>query len=1268
MLNIDTKNGTMSRKGTKESKNQKNDRKKTMARPNIEKKENETFDKVLSSLYDRKSTFGDGNSVGEEDLYKVLDLYYYQDFYMYRHLQNDYDKFIDDSVMRFFREVNHVFAELIEDDKIHRHKFTFSNLRVSPPKHSNNVDPFFPSDARHLSQTYSLTIYGDIQQVKETVFLNLNGSDRIKTKKVGHAEIGVPIMHVPVMVRSKYCSTSIYKDEVRGECRYDPGGHFIVGGNEKVIILQDRMIDNHPMVFMKKVSNISYFVAQVNSRPKNINDMTQTINIKMKKDNAMVIKIPILSEVNVMILFRAMGIESDTDIVECCTYDHTDRHMTELVRFSLDACYDDMADDHRKITTQEEAIDYLITKMRVMRRYNESSHHTKMEQRKMHLVELLKNTMFPHIEGNLLEKAYYMGYVVNKLLRTVIGRIPIDDRDSYTRKRVDGIDSLLMEIFKQHYKNNMTECNKQFISRQEDNLDSDTPYTVVHLFRPNIFEQGFKAALTMGNWPRRVGVSQMLQRLSYMLLLSFMSRVDSQSGGKSSSKLTKPRLMSASSVGFLCPNQTPEHSKVGLTKHMSIISSITIGDNDNYELVREWIITNKDFMRIYDVPMNLVKNMYKIFLNGEWMGLIQNTNKIGGNPLDNPVMRMYLEGRTWKLTGLFNPQSTSVVLDNREQELRFYTDSGRFYRPVLRVNGDNELVLTKAMTGQISLEKTNKNHMTSWPQFYSHDECPIEFMCSEEQPYRMISYDVDNLKDRRIALQSTIGFKFDGKEAEILNRYDDKYFVRYDCCEIHPSVLVGGIIANMPFCNTNQGPRLMFQYAQGKQAMGIYNTAYRSRTDISYILYHPQCPLVNTRTAKYTYGDILPSGENVMVAIACYSGYNQEDSLIFNRTSLERGMFRTMSLKKYNSTITKNQETSGDDRFMKPPPDKTIGIKLEKYEKLNDDAYVTPETKIFNGDVIFGKVTPINTMGDSQMIYKDSSEQYKNHAPGVVDRIYLGIKNQDGYDSRKASVRSERIPGIGDKFCSRFGQKGTLGIAMDSMDMPYNKYGVRPDIIMNPNAIPSRMTVGQLFECITGKIGAIKGCNVDGTPFRKIDLEKIKDDLESLGYHRDGVEYLYNGMTGKKIKSMIFFGPTFYQRLKHMTADKIHSRARGPITALTRQAPEGRMREGGLRMGEMERDVVIAHGMAKFLKERLMDCSDPYTTYVCGKCGLFARREESRYNKPSPSPTDIWYCPPCENYNDVHKIMIPYAFKLMVQELLSMCIAPRIRVQKNIAV
>jgi len=351
---------------------------------------------------------------------------------------------------------------------------------------------------------------------------------------------------------------------------------------------------------------------------------------------------------------------------------------------------------------------------------------------------------------------------------------------------------------------------------------------------------------------------------------------------------------------------------------------------------------------------------------------------------------------------------------------------------------------------------------------------------------------------------------------------------------------------------------------------------------------------------------------------------------------------------------------------MNPPPEKTFGIKNGQYEKMNEDGYIMEETPIVKGDMVFGKVTPISDLTSSDKIYRDSSEQYKDIANAVVDRVYIGIKNQDGYETRKALIRSERFPLIGDKFCTRHGQKGTIGITLDGIDMPFTKHGIRPDIIMNPNAIPSRMTIGQLWECLFGKVGALNGMNMDGTAFEDYDIESVKDKLEQMGYNREGTEYLYNGMTGSRMKHMIFIGPTYYQRLKHMVIDRIHSRARGPTTALTRQPPEGRARAGGGRLGEMERDAIIAHGIAKFLKERLIDCSDAYSTYVCGECGLFARREESRYNRDRPQPTDVYFCPMCKNYNDIHKIVIPYAFKLMIQELMAMCIAPRIRVQKSI--
>jgi DNA-directed RNA polymerase II subunit RPB2 len=288
--------------------------------------------------------------------------------------------------------------------------------------------------------------------------------------------------------------------------------------------------------------------------------------------------------------------------------------------------------------------------------------------------------------------------------------------------------------------------------------------------------------------------------------------------------------------------------------------------------------------------------------------------------------------------------------------------------------------------------------------------------------------------------------------------------------------------------------------------------------------------------------------------------------VIINKSAIDRGLFRAKYVKKYISTIQKNQSTSQDDIFTKPDRSKVAGMRHGSYDSLNDKGYAPEETVLNNGDIVMAKISPIPPVGSSNKTFKDNSEAYKSHVPGAIDKVWSEIYNHEGYEVRKIRIRSERIPIIGDKFCSRAGQKGVVGIRLTSSDMPFTKEGVQPDIIINPNAIPSRMTIGQLIECLAGKVSAIRGHETDGTPFCYPDIESIKKELESLGYNRDGYEYLYNGMTGKKMRVQIFIGPTYYQRLKHMVSDKIHSRARGPRTLLTRQAPEGRSRDGGLRL------------------------------------------------------------------------------------------------------
>jgi DNA-directed RNA polymerase II subunit RPB2 len=398
----------------------------------------------------------------------------------------------------------------------------------------------------------------------------------------------------------------------------------------------------------------------------------------------------------------------------------------------------------------------------------------------------------------------------------------------------------------------------------------------------------------------------------------------------------------------------------------------------------------------------------------------------------------------------------------------------------------------------------------------------------------------------------------------------------------------------------------------------------------------------------------VPNGMNVIVAISCYGGYNQEDSVLLNRGSIERGLFGYTFYRTYKDDEKKIQSSGQEEKFTKPDKNFTKGMKPGVYDKLNTNGFVDINTYVDSNDIIIGKVMPIkNKDKNEKHIYKDSSTFLRNNESGFIDQIYTN-RNGEGHKFCKVRIRSVRTPKIGDKFSSRHGQKGTCGMIINEEDMPFTKDGIRPDIIVNPHAIPSRMTIAQLIECIMGKASTLVGCYGDGTPFMNTTVESISKVLEQHNFDETGNEVLYNGFNGKQMESKIFIGPTYYQRLKHMVADKIHSRSTGPMVLLTRQPAEGRARDGGLRFGEMERDCMIAHGSVQFLKERIIDVSDNYRVFTCNTCGLFGSVNPDK---------DIYKCNNCNNYIDFSEVRIPYACKLLIQELSSMCIAPRIKVK-----
>ena len=1155
-----------------------------------------------------------------------------------QHQVESFNEFIDKKMPQIIQGFNsiqicHNYKESVKDFA-YKIFINIENPSLSKPifqQQDGSQIIMTPYIARMNGLTYTANLYADIHILTETI-----NADDITERN----EIKVPAVNVgkiPIMVRSKICILNqipgISENNVREECRYDYGGYFIVNGNEKVVISQDRISENKTLVFSANGCLTDGLSAEIRSAPDGVflPPKTTSINLSAKPNHmGRTIRLNtsfLRAEIPLFVMFRALGIQTDREIFSHILFNIDDEKQSRMLS-ELMATADDASD----IYTQDQALKFLMRYASLSgtpREYLEDP-----EQARKILLQVIEHDFLPHVGKSLRRKALYLGYMVRKILRIYLGYQILDNRDSYLYKRIDTPGVLCSNLLRQCWGKMIKEMRNSI--QRELQLWRATPVipaniinaSNIHRFIKNsVIDTGFRYALSTGNWGVktlgsfqniRTGVAQVLNRMSNLSTSSHLRRINTPM--EKNGKLVQPRKLENSQYGVICPAETPEGGSVGLVKNMAVSTHITCSTSSIY--VRKCV--DDLGVRIYNDqvknPIEFLKEMgdprsVHIMINGEILGYHR-----------DPVM-FYQTMKSYKRRGQISPM-TSIVWDVPQNLISINTEAGRMCRPLYIVE-NKELRLKKLVRENPEFWATmsQKSFMNYLVLLDSNEEGFIEYMDVDEMDKSMIAMNQEDLK--KVAKMTYIP-------------------PTYTHCEIHPSLILGVLACNIPFSDHNQSPRNCYQSAMGKQAVGIYMSNYNQRIDtLGHILNYPQKPLARTWLSKYTNSDDLPSGINAVIAIMTKTGYNQEDSVMVNQSSIDRGLFTSTYYKAYRDQCSKNHSTGEEEQFTKPLPT-TTNIKPYNYDKLDEQGFVPKNTYVDDGDIMVGKIMPHKVQG--HIFPRDASMVMKTNDQGFIDMNYQGV-NGEGYKFTKIRLRNYRKPTIGDKLSSRHGQKGTIGMTYRQEDMPFSKEGITPDIIVNPHAIPSRMTVGQLLECIMGKSASLIGARGDATPFTGPGVEQLADILESYGMERYGNEILYNGRTGEMIHTEIFIGPTFYQRLKHMVQDKVHSRgSSGPIVMLTRQPAEGRARNGGLRFGEMERDAIVAHGASCFLKERMIDVSDNYRVFVCKKCGLFCVANPER---------NIYKCTTCKNQVDIIQSRIPYSMKLLLQELMTMGIAPR---------
>ena len=1257
--------------------------------------------------------------------------------YLVRHHIDSYNDFIHNKVPQIMKNFEKIPPYVLIDKedrnityeiqvyyggKNHdRYKITRPTVVNYP---SGEVRQLYPNEARLKDITYGFDFFYDV----EIEYTMRRGDQKILDRipsPYPEALRNIYLGKIPIMLRSDMCALSAAERNPElltqmGEDKYDLGGYFILDGAEKVIVSQERKAEN--IVFLQTINpasgNEKYtHTAEVKCVSDEAFANARTVRLQLETKGTITVRLgqdrPLINQneyrdVPLFIMFRALGIESDQEIMKYII-GSLEGELAEKMMDLLRSSILDQFILREEIYDRERAEEYLMKftarAQQSDRKDNVSNFSEVIKNKKVrlcYLFDTFRESLFPHISsttGDIYKaKAYYLGYMTRKLLLLRLGLTKDTDRDNFCNKRIDLsgflLSTLFRDAFQQVIRNARVETNRKYTFNAKEYSGSDRITSIINdgnireIFSPEVFKKHFNGALKIGTIGQKKGIVQALDRVTRNLTIAHLRRIiDNVAGGR----VTIPRRrLHASQYGCVCPVETPEGPKVGLNKGLALISHITFGTPTKY--VIQFLI--EEGLEVLDdlTPVE-AQRVCKVFVNGNWVGCHRNPEKL---------QRMFILYRRNGLINIF----ISFSWDRSTNEIQMFTDGGRFVRPLYVIENNNLLLQPR----HIRAIKSSELAFTDLVAGFRKRKEEYDYYSQDIKPLSLLGLDkTDALYPAKLTeTQSVIEYidcqEFDMCMLPIGFTIDHTSLQRYTHMELHPSMFLSFNAHLLPFGDHNQAARTIYASKHVKQGISPYALNFNSRIDTSsHILNYPQRPLVQSRLQKYINQDIFGQGMNIYVAIASYN-YNQEDAIVGNQSSVDMGLFHTTYYKSYKDMEMTESKTGEETRFFNPlythempqyPP--LLNKKTrQNYGKLDKWGFPLRGEFLESDDVVICKYIKTKDETGADVEREMSTTTKTGNEGSFIDKVFTWQTNAVGDRAVKVRTCQNRPPIMGDKFASRCAQKGTFGITLKKEDLPYTEDGIIPDFVLDPGSYPKRMTVSQFIEILFGNMASELGFIGSFNAFETVDVEQINHIMEDmLGFTSYGDRILYNGYTGEQMDVKIFSGCIYYQRLKYMVDDKINTRYSGvrdngvPVpgglyTVKERQSVSGRANGGGLKFGEMERDALIAHGIWGFIKESYIERCDKFIIQVSVKSGdiSIANPEIGLfYDNVADGVVSYHLVEGVGNkgltpdrilglnlYNqkslDFITLVVPYTFKLLIQEMEGMMIQVRFDVSR----